>query len=88
MIDLAALKLELKELIIKESGKEYDPRDIQDNEPLFGGESILNLDSLDALQISVAIHHKYNKKLNDSKEAMRALANINTLANFISEENN
>jgi acyl carrier protein len=87
MISLSALKSELKELIIKESGKEYDPYSIKDNEPLFGEESALNLDSLDALQISVAIHHRYNKKLNDSKEAMRVLANINTLANFISEEN-
>ncbi|MDR1615340.1 MAG: phosphopantetheine-binding protein [Campylobacteraceae bacterium] len=87
MSDLASLKSELKELIIKESGKDYNPCDIKDNEPLFGEESTLGLDSLDALQISVAIHHKYNKKLNDSKEAMRVLSNINTLAKFISEEN-
>ncbi|MDR2081242.1 MAG: acyl carrier protein [Campylobacteraceae bacterium] len=88
MIDLTALKSELKEFIINESGKEYNPRDIRDDEPLFGEESMLNLDSLDILQISVAIRHKYNKRLNDSKEAMRVLANINTLANFISKENN
>jgi acyl carrier protein len=87
VINLTALKSELKELIIKESGKEYNPYDIKDDELLFGENSVLNLDSLDALQISVVIHHKYNKKLNDSKEAMRVLANINTLANFISEEN-
>ncbi|MDR2636012.1 MAG: phosphopantetheine-binding protein [Campylobacteraceae bacterium] len=87
MVDLVALKSELKELIIKESGKECNADSIKDDEPLFGEKSTLGLDSLDALQISVAIHHKYNKKLTDSKEAMRVLVNINTLANFVSKEN-
>jgi acyl carrier protein len=86
-LKLSALKHELKELIIKESGKEISPLEMKDDEPLFGSDSKLMLDSLDALQISVAIHHKYGKKLNDSKDAMRVLVNINTLADFIIQEN-
>lgn len=77
------LKKELKKLIIKESDKDFSHEQISDEEPLFGDGSKLMLDSLDILQISLAIHRQYGKKLNDSKETMRFLANINTLANFI-----
>jgi acyl carrier protein len=82
-VDMEHLKHELKELIITEGGKDISPDEIGDDEALFGSDTALALDSLDALQISVAIHRKYGKRLNDSKEAMRAFANINTLAAFI-----
>jgi acyl carrier protein len=84
-MNLNELKHELKVLIIQESGRDISPDDIDNKEPLFGNDSNLALDSLDALQISMALHHKYGKKLNDSKEAMRILVNIDTLANFITK---
>lgn len=84
-MSLNDIKRELKILIVQESGRDISPDEIDDKEPLFGSESKLALDSLDALQISMALHHKYGKKLNDSKEAMRILINIDTLAKFITK---
>jgi acyl carrier protein len=84
-MNLNDIKHELKVLIIQESGRDISPDEIGDKELLFGSDSKLALDSLDALQISMAIHHKYGKKLNDSKEAMRILVNIDTLADFITK---
>ncbi|MDR1461141.1 MAG: acyl carrier protein [Campylobacteraceae bacterium] len=84
-MSLNDIKHELKVLIIQESGRDISPDEIDDKESLFGSDSKLALDSLDALQISMALHHKYGKKLNDSKEAMRILLNIDTLAKFITK---
>ena len=52
---MSDLKYELKKLIIEECEKDCKIEDIKDDEPLFGPDSILELDSMDALQISMAI---------------------------------
>ena len=62
---MSDLKYELKKLIIEECEKDCQIEDIKDDEPLFGPDTILELDSMDALQISMAIHKKYGLKTND-----------------------
>ena len=52
-------------------------------EPLFGDEAGLALDSLDALQISMAIQQRYGVRMTDSKETRRALASLATLAEHV-----
>lgn len=84
--DNELLKIEIKKLIIEESGRDIEPADILDNEPLFGDKSRIMLDSLDVLQISVAVHKKYGKKLTDSKDAKRVFKDIETLAYYISSD--
>ena len=56
---------------------------LRDDEPLFGPESRLDLDSLDGLQISMAIQKKYGIRLADSKDLRRALVSLITLADYI-----
>lgn len=51
----ADLRLELKTLIIEACDKDCEPASIGDDELLFGPEAPLQLDSLDALQVSMAI---------------------------------
>lgn len=63
-----ALKLELKQLIIEECDKDIEPQEISDDEILFGSDTKLELDSMDALQISMALHKKYGIDANDSKK--------------------
>ena len=53
------------------------------DEPLFGPESRLDLDSLDGLQLSVAIQKKYGIRMADSKDLRRALASLTVLASYI-----
>lgn len=80
------LKVELKQMIVEESDKDIDPQTITDEEPLFSEESGIQLDSLDAIQLSMAIQKKYGIKVTDSKEARRAFATVNSLADLIQPE--
>jgi acyl carrier protein len=80
------LKIELKRLIVEECDTMTDPEEIGDEEPLFGRDSQLGLDSIDALQISVAIQDKYNIAITDSKEMRRVMRSLNTFADFIQPE--
>ncbi|PUE67136.1 acyl carrier protein [Arcobacter lacus] len=80
---MSDLKYELKKLIIEECEKECDIDDIKDDEALFGPDSILELDSMDALQISMAIHKKYGLKTTDSKELRKIMQSINSLEEYL-----
>lgn len=82
----AKLKMELKKLIIEECDIAVDPEKIGDDDLLFGSDSRLGLDSIDALQISVAIQNKYNIIITDSKETRRVMRSINTFADFLQPE--
>ncbi|MEZ4692575.1 MAG: acyl carrier protein [Aliarcobacter sp.] len=84
---MSQLKYELKQLIIEECEKECEIEDIKDDELLFGPESILELDSMDALQISMALHKKYGLKTTDSKELRKIMVSINTLARLYRTNN-
>jgi acyl carrier protein len=80
------LKMELKRLIVEECDIMTDPGEIDDEETLFGRDSRLGLDSIDALQISMAIQDKYNIAITDSKEMRRVMRSLNTFADFIQPE--
>ena len=56
-LDLASLKTDLKSLIVVECDKDIEPGSIDDDAILIGGD--LDLDSLDALQISMAVKNRY-----------------------------
>ena len=77
-------KHDLKEMIITECEKEdITPQEIDNDVELFSDESGLALDSLDALQISMAIQKKYGIRLVDPKEFRRRVTTINGLAKFL-----
>ena len=76
----AAFIVELKRLLLEACDKEEPSGGLADDEILFGPQSRLDLDSLDALQISMAIQKRYGVRMPDSKETRRALASLETLA--------
>jgi len=78
-----SLKEELKELIIRECDKEIEPSEIKDDDIIFHPNHPLGLDSLDSLQISMALQNEYGIRLVDPKEARRVMESIDTLANYI-----
>jgi len=80
------LKTELKRLIIEECDIAIDPVEIDDDGPLFGKDSRLGLDSIDALQISIAIQNRFNIAITDSKQMRRVMKSMNTFADFIQPE--
>ena len=76
-------KLELKKLIIEACDKDVALDEIDDDAPMFGESSVLALDSMDALQLSMEIQKVYGVVLADSKELRRVFTSINALADYI-----
>ncbi|WP_441807747.1 acyl carrier protein [Marinobacter sp.] len=82
-MNTSQLKTELKELIVEECDVEIGACDIQDDEHLIGPDSRLNLDSLDALSISLEVKSRYKKHIDSGNETRMALTSVATLAEFI-----
>ncbi len=81
------LKLEIKNLIISTLNiTDVDPNDVDDTEPLFGGTNALTLDSVDGIEIIMALQRKYNVRLNDQNLARNIIQSINSIADFIASE--
>lgn len=78
-----AFRAELKAHILAAVDKDEPANGLSDDEPWFGPESRLDLDSLDALQISMAIQKKYGVRMPDSKDTRRALTSLLTLAEYL-----
>jgi acyl carrier protein len=77
------LTLRLKSLIIttlKLDG--VRPEDIPDDEPLIGSPRF-GLDSVDALEIVLAIEKEFKVKIGSSEESRQALATVNTLSAYL-----
>jgi len=73
---------ELKNLIISRLKLEdVKPEDIDPAQPLFG--SGLGLDSIDALELVVAIEKTYGIRIPDEDVGKEAFASINALADYI-----
>lgn len=76
---------ELKELIITTLRlEEITPEDIQDDAPLFGDG--LGLDSIDALELVVALEKKYGVSIPDSEVGEKVFRSMNALAAFVRAE--
>lgn len=83
-MDDIELKHALKVLIIEECDKpELSPDDITDDQRLLGGD--LDLDSLDVLQVCMAIKAQYGVRIEGSTDARKAMGSINTLARTIKD---
>jgi acyl carrier protein len=81
------LKLEIKLLIMETLNiTDVDPKDVDDEAPLFGGGNALTLDSVDALEIIMAIQRKYQVRLADQNLARYTLRSVNSIAEFLEAE--
>jgi acyl carrier protein len=79
----AAFLAELKAFMLDAVEKSEPAGGLRDDEPLFGPEARLGLDSLDALQLSMAIQKKYGVRMPDSKETRRALVSLLVLSEHV-----
>jgi len=75
---------DLKAMIVQECDKgDVNPADIPDDMALIG--EGLELDSLDALQISLAVKERYKVRIEGGPDGRRAMASTAALADFIIE---
>lgn len=79
------LRRRLKQLIIEECDKPFEPDQIPDDQPLFGSGTLLELDSLDGLQISMALQKQFNVRVEDPKMLRRVMTSVDSLAAFVEE---
>jgi len=78
------IKRELKEMIIEVlSLEDITPDDIEDEAPLFV--EGLGLDSIDALELVVALDKKYQVKVDTEEKGRKVLQSINSIADFLIE---
>ena len=81
-MDLSALKLQIKELIVQELNLEgREPSTIEDDAPLFGAG--LGLDSLDALQLAMSVEERFGVRIPEGDEARAIFASVAALAKHV-----
>jgi acyl carrier protein len=73
------LKHEIKDAMVEELMLQHGADDIGDETPLFDPTG-LGLDSVDALQLVVALEKRYGLKISDAETAKGILRNVNTIA--------
>ncbi len=80
------LRLQVKEMILKTINiKDVEPREIDDAEMIFESER-LGLDSLDGLELVVAIQKEFGVAINDQSHALTILQTVNSIAAFVEEQ--
>jgi acyl carrier protein len=73
------LRQEIKEMMIEELMLDFEVSEIEDGTPIFGAEG-LGLDSVDALQLVVAIEKTFGLKIADAEKAKHVLQSVETIA--------
>jgi acyl carrier protein len=79
MSDPIELKAQIKRLLVENLMLQIGPEDIRDDQPLFGPDGI-GLDSVDALQLVVALEKNYGLKISDPEVARGILKNVDSIA--------
>jgi acyl carrier protein len=85
MEDISALRERIKQLMVENLMLQMTPADIGDDQPLFGPGS-LGLDSVDALQIVVALDKHFGLKIRDPEAAKAILRSVNTMAAAVNQK--
>ncbi len=77
------LREHLKALILKSCDvQNVSPAQIADDAPLFGGPP-MNLTSLDAVEIAVAIEYQFGVDLQNASSVREYFASVNAMTDFI-----
>ena len=79
MEDANQLKRRIKEIMVENLMLQVTADDITDDKPLFGPEG-LGLDSVDALQLVVALDKNFGLKIPDPAAAKIILQSVNSIA--------
>jgi acyl carrier protein len=79
MENTAAIKQDIKRLMVENLMLQISAEEIGDDQPLFGPGSV-GLDSVDALQLVVALDKTYGLKVADPEAARQMLQSVTTIA--------
>ncbi len=82
MTSNGTLERDIKQVMVENLMLQITSEDIGDEQPLFGPGS-LGLDSVDALQLVVALDKKYGLKIPNPERAREVLQSVRTMANAV-----
>jgi len=82
---VVSLKEQIKNLMVENLMLQMTAAEIADDLPLFGPGS-LGLDSVDALQLVVALDKNFGVKIRDPEAAREILRNVNTMAEAVQQK--
>jgi acyl carrier protein len=81
---LEDIKLEVKKLIIQTlKFKNVNPEDILDDVSFFSGENNIKIDSIDSLELVLAIQKQFTVKINNQNLARVIINTVNSVSEFI-----
>ena len=84
MEDTDGVKQRIKSMMVENLMLQITAEQIADDQPLFGPGS-LGLDSVDALQLVVALDKNFGLKIPDPAAAKQILQNVNTMAEAVQQ---
>ena len=83
----ADLKTDIKNMIIETLNlQDITPEDIGDDLLLFGGDNTLGLDSIDAIELVMAIQRDFKVRIDDQNLAREVLKDVNSITDFINSK--
>jgi len=86
MSESTELKVKIKQMLVENLMLKISASEIGDDQPLFGPGS-LGLDSVDALQLVVALDKNYSLKITDPETARGILQTVNSIVHAIISSN-
>ena len=85
MEDASALKQQIKTMMVENLMLQVSAAEIRDDQPLFGPDS-LGLDSVDALQLVVALDKTFGLKIPDPATAKQVLTSVNSITEAVQQK--
>jgi acyl carrier protein len=84
---LEDIKFEIKKLIIDTlKFKNTNPEDILDDVSFFSGENTIKIDSIDSLELVLAIQKQFSVRINNQNLARVIINTVNSIAEFVYSE--
>lgn len=80
------LILRVKNMIVRAVKLKISPESIDSDKPLFGDG--LGLDSIDALELVIALEKEFGIRIPDAAVGKKVLASVRTMAEYIEETSN
>jgi acyl carrier protein len=78
------LRADIKKMIVDTLNmQDIKAEDIEGNLPLFGGDNTLGLDSIDAIELVMAVQREFKVRIDDQNLAREVLKDVNSIAEFI-----
>lgn len=86
-VDLSGLEADLLQAIVRTCEREPELAEkMTADSPLIGPDSLLGLDSLDAVEIVALIQAEYGVRISSKETSVRVMTSLRTLAEYITEQ--